>query len=127
MVFFLLEFFSYGNFLDMINTILLLLFIIITQSDLQDAQSLLQWNVIDVKYQCNSPGCSPSTIVSVSTLADCKMTCLNTVGCRTVNFDSKLNQCGLYSDIPSQNCKPLPQTGILPISIIDGKQLFTIK
>jgi hypothetical protein len=111
----------------MTNTKLLFLCIIITQSIFQDTQSQLIANVINIKYPGNSPGCSASTTVSVSTLNDCRMACLNHAGCRTVTFDPNSNQCGLFSAIPSQSCQKLQQPGVVTTTAIGNNQLSTGK
>jgi hypothetical protein len=111
----------------MTNTKLLLLFIFITQFALQNTQPVLVSNVINVKYQGNYPGSSPTTIVSVSTLENCQRACLNHVGCRTVTFDPLSNQCGLFFDSPRQNCKSLPQADVTTMSTSNDNQLSTRK
>jgi len=83
--------------------------------------------VIDIKYQCNDPGCSPSTIVSVSSLKNCQFACLNDAQCRTVTFDQNSNQCELFSDIPSQYGTLLPQISVVTMTAINGIQLSARK
>ena len=58
--------------------------------------------MFDAKYQCNSTGCSPSTIASVSSLRDCQFICLSNTQCRTITLDQSSQQCEVFSDIPSQ-------------------------
>lgn len=111
----------------MTNTKLFLLFTIIVHFVTQNTCLLLPWNVIDIKYQCNYPGCSPSTTVFASTLENCKMACLNNAGCRTVTFDSNSNQCGLFSNSPDQNCKLISQESVASMTTTDDKQLSTRK
>ena len=126
----LLEWTNYFHFEyvpNMTNTKLLFLFTIITQSVSQDIRSLMLSTDINIKYQCNNPGCSPSTIVSVSSLRNCQFTCLNDAQCRTVTFDQNSNQCELFSDIPSQYGTLLPQTSVATMTAINDRQLSARK
>jgi hypothetical protein len=125
--FFLSDIFQFANCSDMTNTKLLLLFGIIKQFVLQNAQLTLVANVVNVNYPCNHRGCSPATIISVSTLENCKMACLNNAGCRTVTFDPNSKQCGLFFDSPGQNCKSLPQAGVTTMTTSTDEQLSTHK
>ena len=120
-------FFHFEYFLDMANTKLLFLFTIITQAVSQDTRTLMLSIVTNIKYQCDNPGCSPSTIVSVSSLRNCQFVCLNDAQCRTVTFDEYSNQCELFSDIPSQYGNLLAKTGVVTMTVIDHRQLSACK
>lgn len=111
----------------MIDTKLLLLFIIIKQSISQDIRLLSLSEMIDTKYQCNSTGCSSSTIVSVSSLRDCQFVCLSNTQCRTITLDQSNRQCKVFSDIPNQYGQLLAQTGVITMPVIDGQQLSARK
>lgn len=106
---------------------LLFLFTIITQSISQDTRSLLLSKMIDIKYQCNNVGCSPSTIISVSSLRNCQLVCLSNTQCRTVTFDPSNQQCEVFSDIPSQYGQLLAQTSVVTMIAIDDRRLFARK
>lgn len=106
---------------------LLFLFTIITQSVSQDVRSLMLSISINIKYQCNTAGCSPSTIVSVSSLKNCQFVCLTDAQCHTATFDQNSNQCELFSDIPSQYGNLLAQTGVVTMTAIDNSQLPACK
>ncbi|CAF0839569.1 unnamed protein product [Adineta ricciae] len=101
---------------------LLLLFVIITVSAFQNAQASLLWKVVNIKYQCNYPGCSSLATVSASSLENCQMACVGNTACRTVTFDATSDQCQLHSDIPNQSCKQLSQTGVTTMSTTDNEQ-----
>ncbi len=111
----------------MINTKLLLLLTIITQSISQEIRSLLLSEMMNIKYQCNSTGCSPSTIVSVSSLVDCQLVCLMNTQCRTITFDQSNDKCEVFSDIPSQYGDLLVQTGVVTMTAIDDRELSARK
>jgi hypothetical protein len=111
----------------MIDVKLLFLFTIITQSISQDIRSLLLSKMIDIQYQCNNPGCSPSTIISVSNLRNCQLVCLSDTQCRTVTFDQSNQQCEVFSDIPSQYGQLLTQTGVVTMTAIDDRRLSARK
>ena len=112
----------------MISTkLFLLLFIIIKQSISQQIQSLLLSKMINTKYQCNSTGCSPSTIISGSNIKICEFACLTNRQCRTVTFDPSNQQCKIFFDIPSQYGQLLAQTGVVTMVAIDDRQLSARK
>ncbi len=112
----------------MIDTkLLLLLFIIIKQSNSQDIRFLSLSEMFDTKYQCNSTGCSSSTIVSVSSLRDCQFLCLSNLQCRTVTFDQTNQQCEVFPDIPSQYGQLLAHTGVITMAATDDRQLSARK
>jgi hypothetical protein len=111
----------------MIDAKLLFLFTIITQSISQDIRSLLLSEMIDIEYQCNNTGCSPSTIISVSNLRNCQLVCLSDTQCRTVTFDQSNQQCEVFSDIPSQYGQLLAQTGVVTMTAIDDRRLSARK
>ena len=77
----------------------------------------------NINYECDNSGCSPSTIVSVSSLRNCQYVCLTDAQCRTVTFDENSNQCELFSDIPSQYGNLLAKTGVVTMTVIDDRQL----
>ena len=105
----------------------LLLFIIITQSVSQNIRTLRLSKMIDTKYQCMTAGCSPSILVSVSTLRRCQIACLSDANCRTVTFDKSSNHCELFPDILSQYGNMLPQADAVTMTAIDGRQLSARK
>ncbi len=111
----------------MINTKLLLLLTIITQSISQEIRSLSLSKMTNIKYQCNSTGCLPSTIVSVPGLLDCQFVCLMNRQCRTITFDQSNHQCEVFSDIPSQYGDLLVQTGVVSMTAIDDRELSARK
>ncbi|CAF0742476.1 unnamed protein product [Adineta steineri] len=78
---------------------------------------------IDIKYQCNNPGCSSSIIDPASSLRDCQFTCLADAQCRTITFDENSNQCELFSDIPSQYGNLLAQSGVITMTVMDDTQV----
>ncbi|CAF1467738.1 unnamed protein product [Adineta ricciae] len=100
---------------------LLFLFVIMTDSVFQNTQASLLWNVVNIKYQCNYPGCSSLATVSASNLENCQMGCATNTACRTVTFDATSNQCQLHSDIPNQSCKQLSQA-VTTITTIDNEE-----
>ena len=106
---------------------LLLLFVIIAGPIFQNTQASLPWKVVNVKYQCNYPGCSSLAIVSASNLENCQMACVTNTACRTVTFDSTSNQCQLHSDIPNQSCKQTSQAGVGTPTTVDHEQSSTRK
>lgn len=57
----------------------------------------------DTRYQCSTPRCSPSTVVSTSNIQNCEIACLDNEQCRTVTFDSNTHQCEMFLDIPSKD------------------------
>ncbi len=73
---------------------LLLQFVVIVHSISQDIRSLELTEMIDTKYQCNSPDCSPSTIVSVLNLIDCQIEKLPDVG-----DTDRIKTCFLWRNI----------------------------
>ena len=111
----------------MANTKLLLLIITIKLSITQDIRSLILSKVIDINYQCNNPGCSPSTIVPASSLKNCQLACLFNPQCRTVTFGQYNNECRLFPDIPSQYGDLIPEPGVVTMTAIDNRQLSARK
>ncbi|UJR11880.1 hypothetical protein I4U23_016059 [Adineta vaga] len=105
------------------NIKLLLVIVIIKQSAAQDIRSLILSQVNSIKYQCNNPGCSPSTIAPVSSLRDCEVACLFNPQCRTVTFDQSNNQCRLFPDIPSQYGDLISEPNVVTMIAIDNRQL----
>ena len=101
---------------------MLLLFVTIVGSAFQNAQASLPWKVVNIKYQCNYPGCSSLATISASNLQNCQMACVTNTACRTVTFDSTSNQCQLHSDIPNQSCKQLSQADVTTMTTTDHEQ-----
>ena len=83
--------------------------------------------MINIKYQCNNAGCSPSTIISVTSLRNCQLVCLSNTQCRTVTFDQSNNQCEVFSDIPSQYGDLIEDTDVVTMTAIDEGQLSARK
>ena len=113
--------------LNMMYIRVLLLFTIVKQSSAQNIRTLRLSKMINIKYQCLSPGCSPSTLVSVSTLIRCQIACLSDANCRTVTFDKSDNYCELFPDIPSQYGNMSVQADVVTMVAIDGRQLSARK
>ncbi len=107
----------------MANIILLLLLNFIAQSFSQDIRSLYLFEIIGKKYQCNTVGCSPSTLSLVSSLNDCEYACLADARCRTLSFDSSKNQCELFINIPSQYGNLLTQASVVTMTTNDYRQI----
>lgn len=85
-----------------------------------DFRSLRLTKIGDTKYQCTDSGCSPSTIIVTSYLRDCQLACLSHVNCRTVTFDSEMNQCEVFVDTPSRRGNMLARQGVLTmVAFID--------
>jgi hypothetical protein len=105
------------------NTIVLFLFIIITQIASQNSYTLLLTQINDVQYQCNSPSCSAPIVISASNLRACQIACLTNSNCRTVTYDQSNNQCKLFADIPSQYGSMVTQAGFVTLTAVDNRQL----
>ena len=105
----------------------LFLLAFVTQITAQNIRSLFLSQVNDVKYQCVSPDCSPSTVVSASNLQNCQFVCLANTECRTITFDQSTNQCEVFADIPSENGDLLTQTGVVTMTAMDERQLSARK
>jgi hypothetical protein len=111
----------------MLFKLLLLQLVFITHSISQDIRSLELLEMIDTKYQCNSPGCSPSTIVSTSSLRDCQIACLADAQCRTASFFQSISQCELFANIPDQYGTLLAEANVVTMTAIDNRKQSTRK
>lgn len=83
--------------------------------------------MIDTKYQCNSPGCSPQTIVFTLSLRDCQIACLTDAQCRTASFSQSINQCELFADIAGQYGTLLAEANVVTMIAIDDRAQSTRK
>lgn len=111
----------------MLCTFLLFPFIFITPLGTQDIRTLELSEIIDAKYDCINQGCSPLTIVHVSSLRTCQIACLSGTQCRTVNFYQSNNQCELFADIPDQYGSFVAQVGVVTMTAIDDRKLSARK
>lgn len=111
----------------MLFKLLLLEFILIVHSISQDIRSLELTEIIDFKYQCNSPCGLLSTIVPVLSLRDCHIACLANTQCRTANFSQYINQCELFATILGHYGTLLAEVNVITRMVIDGRQQSTRK
>jgi hypothetical protein len=111
----------------MLSKLLLLQFVIIVHSILQDMRSMKLTKLIDTKYQCTGPGCSASTIVFVLSLRNCQIACLADAQCRTASFSQSISQCELFADIPNEYGTLSEEANVVTMIAIDGRQSSTRK
>lgn len=99
------------------------LLIVSTCSIAQNMRTLRLSQINDMDYQCNNPGCSPSTQITALTLRRCQLFCISDNNCRTATYQ-RLNQtCRLYPDIPSQYGIIVPAIDVITLLAIDERQL----
>ena len=113
--------------IDMIHQLLLLLLIIVAPAITKDFRTLRMSKVSDVKYQCAASGCSPSTIVTASSLINCQIACISESNCRTITFDESTHQCELFVDTPNQRGNLLVEAGVLTMIAIADQTVSTCK
>jgi hypothetical protein len=121
------HFFQFHCSLTMLFKLLLLQFVIIVHSVLQDMRSMKLTKLIDTKYQCTSPGCSPSILVPVSSLRDCQIACLADAPCRTASFSQFISQCELFAEIPNEYGTLSAEANVVTMIAIDDRQSSTRK
>jgi len=85
-------------------------------------RSLTFTQMIDTKYQCTSPGCSPSTIVTVLSLRYCQIACLADAQCRTASFSQSISQCELFVNIPGEYGTLSEEANVVTMIAIGGRQ-----
>lgn len=107
----------------MTYTQLILLLAVIKHSNSEDTRSILLSITNNVRYQCNQAGCSPSNVISVSSLRRCQIVCLTDSQCRTVAFNLITNQCETFPDIPSQYGSLTAQLSFLTMTATDQRRL----
>lgn len=103
---------------------LVVLLALTAHSGSEDARSVLLSIVANVKYECTQAGCSPSSMVSVSSLKGCQMACLANSQCRTSTFGLSNHQCEMFADIPSQYGSLSSHINFVTMVAIDERQLF---
>ena len=81
----------------------------------------------NIKYECISVGCLPSTTVFTSDLRRCQMACLAMIQCRTASFYQSTNQCDLFTDIPDQYGSLLTAIGVVTFTATDSRRSFSRK
>lgn len=111
----------------MINTQLFFLFLLVVQTVSPNVRTLYLSKFNDRKYQCNTSGCSPSTILSTSNVQNCEIACLNDQQCRTLTYSSNTHQCQIFVDIPSEYGNLSTNTGSITMIAIGERQLSTRK
>lgn len=111
----------------MINQIMLLLLMIITQSVSQDMRSLFISKKNNTNYQCIELGCLPHRIIFTVNLLKCKIACLSDVLCLAVTFNQSNKQCQIFYNIPTQHGYLLTQIDTVTLFVTDGRSIFTGK
>ena len=111
----------------MLSALVVFEYVLIAQSVSQDIRSIELSEIINVKYQCNSVGCSSPIILFATNLKDCQFGCLDEPQCRTVSFYQSMNRCELYIDGPDQYGALLNEAGVVTVIVIDDRQPFTRK
>jgi hypothetical protein len=101
---------------------MLLFFYAIKPSFLQDIRTITLFEISEKKYQCNSVGCSPSTLIYSSNLRGCQLSCLASPQCRTLSFDLNNNQCELFVDIPKEFGTLVSQVNVTTMIAIDNRE-----
>ena len=106
---------------------LFLLFIFVAQAMTKDFRILRMFKVGDMKYQCAASGCSPTTIVAVSSLRNCQIACISHSNCRTITFDKSTYQCELFVDTPNQRGNMVLDAGVLTMITFPDQVVSTCK
>lgn len=111
----------------MSSMLLLFIYTIIVQSMAQNMRSIKLSQMNNIKYECVSVGCLPSTTLFTPNLRRCQMACLAMIQCRTASFYQSTNQCDLFTDIPDEYGRLLVAVNVVTVTTTDSRRLFPRK
>ena len=99
------------------------LFICIGQSDLHDTRSFSMSIMNGVKLQCDNSTCSPSSVVSISSIHQCRIQCLAEAQCQMITFHQSISSCKLFGGALAQNFSMVADADAVTMFVISGTRM----